>query len=329
MDRSRKITGVLLILILVQFACSMPAGFSSGGSAQETEIALGIQSTMIAQQQETLNAGNNNNAIATYTPQPTFAIEENTAIPPTETTVPTPTIEPTPDVDLFFANAKILLYEDMRVFADARPMTALNNLGLKYVDTQARMGDFMGKLNSGTNWDLVIMAAESHDLISGDYMDLLVQHLNRDGALVMEIWYVDEIASGKVSNVLHKCGLEFQKDWNRPFNYDPLDYSLYWLDQTNPVLNSPNTVEPLYTSVNYWVGTDSGDLLRLSGGGDATMLAGTFRDRKSEYGTLATCLDGRMVIQTFCTHDYKQSQTVALWENYIMNTLYARFEAIN
>ena len=329
MNNGRKLVGIILLMIFVQFACTMPAGIGGSSGAQETEIALGIQSTMLAQQQQTLDAANGSGGIATYTPQPTFAVGSDPVIPPTETATPTITNEPTPDVDLFFANAKILLYEDMRVFADARPMTALNNLGLKYVDSQARMGDFMGKLNSGTNWDLVIMAAESHDLISGDYMDLLVQHLNRDGALIMEIWYVDEIANGKVSNVLHKCGLEFQKDWNRPLNYDPLDYSLYWLDQMNPVLNEPNTVEPLYTSVNYWVGTDAGDFLRLGGSGDATMLAGLYRDRKSEYGTLATCLDGRMIIQTFCTHDYKQSQTVALWENYIMNTLYARFEALN
>ena len=328
MNRSLRILGIVLVLILVQLACTMPAGLGGESSAQQTEIAMGIQETMLVQQQQTLDAAGDAGGIATYTPQPTFAVGSEPVVPPTATVTPTITLEPTPDKDVFLANAKILLYEDMRVMADARPMTALNNLGLKYVDSQARMGDFMGKLNSGTNWDLVIMAAESHDLISGDYMDLLVQHLNRDGALVMEIWYIDEIASGKVSNVLHKCGLEFQKDWNRPVNFDPLNYSLYWLDQTNPVLNSPNTVEPLYTSVNYWIGTDAGDLLRLSGSGDATMLAGTFRDRKSEYGTLASCLEGRMVIQTFCTHDYKQSQTVALWENYIMNTLLARFEAM-
>jgi len=327
MSRSLRILGIILVLILVQFACTMPAGFGGDPGAKETEVAMGIQATMLAQQQQTLDAAGGAGGIATYTPQPTFAVGSEPVVPPTETATPTITIEPTPDVDLFLANAKILLYEDMRVIADARPMTALNNLGLKYIDTQAKMGDFMAKMNSGTNWDLIIMAAENHNMVSGDYMDLLVQHLNRDGALVMEIWYVDNIASGKVANVLHKCGLEFQKDWVRPANFDPLNYSLYWLDQSHPVVNSPNTVEPLYTSTNYWF-TDAGDLLRLSGSGDATMLAGTFRDRKSEYGTLASCLEGRMVIQTFCTHDYKQSQTVALWENYIMNTLLARFEAL-
>jgi len=36
-------------------------------------------------------------------------------------------------------------------------------------------------------------------------------------------------------------------------------------------------------------------------------------------------MEGRVIIQTFSDHDYHEDQIVALWENYIYNTLKAHF----
>jgi len=41
---------------------------------------------------------------------------------------------------------------------------------------------------------------------------------------------------------------------------------------------------------------------------------------------LTECLDGRLVWQTFSTHDYKDQDMISLWQNYIYNALQARYE---
>jgi len=46
----------------------------------------------------------------------------------------------------------------------------------------------------------------------------------------------------------------------------------------------------------------------------------------SAYGLVAECLDGRMIWQTFSTHDYKDQEMTSLWMNYIYNALQARYE---
>jgi len=44
------------------------------------------------------------------------------------------------------------------------------------------------------------------------------------------------------------------------------------------------------------------------------------------YGLIAECLDGRVVWQTVSTHDYKDQEMISLWQNYIYNTLQARYD---
>jgi len=36
-----------------------------------------------------------------------------------------------------------------------------------------------------------------------------------------------------------------------------------------------------------------------------------------------------MVLQTFSTHDYRKTDTLNLWENYIYNTLLAHFQYLD
>jgi hypothetical protein len=44
-------------------------------------------------------------------------------------------------------------------------------------------------------------------------------------------------------------------------------------------------------------------------------------------GVLASCFQGRVLIQTFCNHDYHEGDIVPLWQNYIHYTLKNHFLA--
>jgi hypothetical protein len=47
-----------------------------------------------------------------------------------------------------------------------------------------------------------------------------------------------------------------------------------------------------------------------------------------DHGVLYSCIDGRMVLQTFSTHDYAYDDMLHLWQNYMYNTLQARLNYI-
>ncbi|HLO30115.1 MAG TPA: hypothetical protein VK249_13310 [Anaerolineales bacterium] len=62
---------------------------------------------------------------------------------------------------------------------------------------------------------------------------------------------------------------------------------------------------------------------------EATLLAGMYQNRNSDYGVIASYFEGRVILQTFCNHDYKEADIELLWENYIYNTLKSRFAALD
>ena len=178
----------------------------------------------------------------------------------------------------------------------------------------------MEYLNSGTKYDLIIVDAEAKDRISGEFWDVINTRLTRDkAALIAEVWYLDSEAGGPISKILSGCGIRYRKD------YDLAD-SIYWWNPTHPVFNEPNTVLPLLHYSRYWE-NQAGDQIRLGGSGDAVMLAG-LAAKPSDEGVLATCYDGRVIIQTFSDHDYSQADILPLWENYIHYTLKNHFLAV-
>ncbi|MGC8856861.1 MAG: hypothetical protein ACP5QU_08685 [Anaerolineae bacterium] len=253
----------------------------------------------------------------TYTPYPT-----NTPFSPTHT----PTLSPTPvDINWLIKHSKILVYEDIYGTPLGRWVTqALANLSLSdatIVNTTDALGNFKDEAISKT-WDLIIVAAEARDKFSGELFDAMYNHINNGGATIIEIWYLDKVANGKIAPILSQCGVKFQRDWLRPdpTNYDPFKYSIYWLNADHPLLTTPNKVLPPSYPYPSWYG-DVGDLIKISGSGDAELVGGLFTKEKSSYGVLTSCLSGRMVIQTFSTHDYKSSIMIPLWQNYIIYTL--------
>jgi hypothetical protein len=77
----------------------------------------------------------------------------------------------------------------------------------------------------------------------------------------------------------------------------------------------------------FWA-NQAGDKLNLGGSGDAVMLAGLSGKQSPGEGVLASCMGGRVIIQTFSDHDYRQGEVIPLWQNYIHYTLKNHFEAV-
>ena len=333
-----RLFGLLFILVIISLACNMPGTTErvmKEKSLQETQSALSVQQTVIAISQETA---------AVQQPEPSDVVEQPQEIQLTDTPFPTVTPQPentqppqptpTPDFEDWMDQAKILVYEDMKGnFAfNPRVEQALDALGLSSANV-VRVGDaqgnFLRELNTGRGWDLVIVAGESRTAPTGEFWetigDLVIQD---DVALIAEVWNLDSYYIGKISPLLSRCGITVFRDWERdPFRYDIYDFSIYWLEPQHPVFTQPNVVEPLLVTDLVW-DWDIGDLIKLKGG-DAQIIAGTQKKEYSSYGLVTTCLEGRVIWQTFSTHDYPADATISLWQNYIYNTLKNRFEKIN
>lgn len=330
-----KMVILLVTILVIMLACNAPQLQNSGdqsGSMQETVMAIRLQGTLEALEEATAEAEKNKPIEAKPTPSP----EQPTQAAPTlEASPPPPTVEPTAeatqDIEKKIRAANVLVFEDVRgrYDLDTRVHSAVQNMrfsGGRVVEVGDAVGHLMEQLNSSTRWDLIVIAVEARNAVRGEYWDLISDQVENGVALVAEVWYLDEIANGRIAPLLGKCGVSFQADWQRdPAGYDQLDYSIFWLDQYNEVFSYPNQVGALTTPNIYWTG-DVGDLLRLGSGGDAILLAGKHPDQKSSHSVLATCLGGRMILQTFSTHDYRRDHMVPLWENYMYYTLNNHFK---
>ena len=298
-----------LAALALTLACAGVSSTPASPAFDPTKAALEIQGTTMALQL-TQSALSNAQPQAPALPAPTQAAP---AVP----TLPQPT--PTADLKARIKAARILVYEN----TDERGIgmwiqDALEGMDLQYTQTGSYSGHFMEYLNSGVIYDLIIVGAEDKDKISGEFWDVISQRLTRDkAALIAEVWYLDREANGPISKILGPCGVRFRVDW-------PLAESIYWWEPTHPVFNEPNVVLPLLHYNRFWA-NQAGDKLVMGSGGDAVMLAGLSSRPSSGEGVLATCLQGRVIIQTFSDHDFRQSEIVSLWQNYIHYTLKNHF----
>ncbi len=331
---------VLLLLSLVVVSCEMPSGTDNGLS--ETQIALAIQQTGLAMEQTSAAQASPPTVTPepslqpTYTPYPTYTSQPPQEAPTDEAPVEQPVEEETEEVQApavsfedWMEDAEILLYDDMYGMGESPIIeNAIDGLGLgsNTKNVGGAMGDFLSNLNSAMDWDLIIIGAESRDAISGEYFDVIADQMDDGTAIIIEIWYIDQIAQGRIQPVMQRCGISFHRDWWRSPNANLNDFLVYLLEPSDPLFSEPYTTSLLIPSTNFlWIG-DIGDLLELNTGSDAVLMAGALPKEHSAYGTIAECLDGRMIWQTFSTHDYKYQEMINLWTNYIYNTLQARYE---
>lgn len=345
----RLIIGVVLILGL---SCTIPvnlpgpSGESGPSQSQQTRIALGIQATLFARGRTATEEAES------YKPTPSATEELPTqAAPPTDTPEieGTPTSEPTPEpyqtptvnveeiVNKIY-NANILVYEDswgsydMYGYAlDKRIDDALDELemtGDNVVRVHDALGDFFSNLNSSVEWDLIIVAAENRNFVRGEIWDPIYElAVEKNTAVIAELWYLDQIAYGRINPFMDACGIAFHKDWLRINHSDLNNFIVFWHAPEHSIFHQPYELTRqgmLVPSSNYDLGVDYGDLLKITGG-DAVLLAGTQQKELTTYGTIAECMEGRVIFQTLSTHHYKRDDMVPLWQNYIIYTLTKHF----
>ena len=284
----------------------------------------------------------------TPTPYPTYtSFPTITEVPPTATLSPSdtpaapPTAAPTTSSELSpeeiqakVKSANVLVFEDMTGNYDRLPLVhqAVNEMnfsGGKVLEVKDALGTFKENLLGTTHWDLIIVAAEYREGVQGEFWGYLYDQVKKGAALIIEVWYIDKHPDD-FAPLFGDCGISYQKDWVRGAKYNMLDYSIFWLAPDHEFFAPPqqpvSLVDPSYI---YWappLTTDAGDLIQLASGGDATILAGTQPGQKTSYGVLATCLKGQMIVQTFSSHDYKESEVVKLWKNSMLYTLTNHFK---
>ncbi|MFH1445864.1 MAG: hypothetical protein ABIG43_00435, partial [Chloroflexota bacterium] len=264
MKKIWKIAAVLVLISVLVSACGLVGGVDP--SLQQTQIALAIQSTQLSLQQTEMaqqavippTTAPEPTLQPTYTPYPTFT---------SEAPQPQPTVEAPPSVGttaeagfLSFEEWKqdvnILLYDNMYMYLDSGNMInmALDGLalGANTTNTKDAMGNFMSNLNSGTQWDLIIMGGEAHDAISGEFFDLIADQVDRGVSVIMELWYISDVYHGRIQPLMQRCGIDYHKDWQRPWNANLNDYLIYLLDPSDPLFSNPNTISMLIPIFSAW-----------------------------------------------------------------------------
>ncbi|MFN2126403.1 MAG: hypothetical protein ACK2TU_00955 [Anaerolineales bacterium] len=345
----------LLIPILIASFLIAGCGLSFGEqdkSVQETLTALTIQQTVLAREA----------AMATQDPvvEPVITTEfqnqdmeaeaietQPVVVEPAQTeeimeivseTVPTENVdvsepiqteETAIDVNTLYENARILLYEDVhydpaavRYFRET-----LTNMGLSFTNVGSAKGRLKSELTAGAPdgnpWDLVIIASEHHGKSTpGEFFNYATDALDKGSSVILETWFLDKSYNGAAASLLRRCGVEFDKNWLR---IPPEGMVLYPLESDHPVLNQPNSGLKFTDTTSYWAyDYDVGDLMKKSAGSDAVLLLGTKGTDKNAYGLVTICIDGRLTLQTFTSHNFTIFEYAPLLENYIYNALIAR-----
>jgi len=355
----RRLIVILMILIFTGCGIPLPA---SNQNLVDTQSALAIQQTLVAieaSQNQAATAQAANGTLAVQPPQATIPAQPPAiptvsndqmatqvaisvqqtlqAPPPTQPGIPTTQgVAPTPftqagDLETQMKSAKILLYEDMIDSPDTIRFVkkTLDSMGLPYTDVGSARGWLKTQLISGgpdgKGWDLIIIASEDHAGISGEFFDYVNTALDQGTSVILEVYYLEDTASGSAGPLLSRCGVEFEKDW---YIKGASGLVMYPLDFTHPIMQEPNKGLSFSDVMAYWnkyTFNDVGDLIKKSFNKDAQLIIGTIATDKNTHGTLAVCENGRLILQTFCSHNLTYDAMGPLWENYIYNALKAHF----
>lgn len=348
------------ILLAVSTGCMTQP--TADSSLAETQIAIGVQMTVNAQQvnqsvQATMQSQSATQAFSAAQATLNAQVTPPTAAPAVDyaatqaaldtqatalaqqavaqqatPTVPTP-IEPipteAPDLDAFMKSASILLFEDIVYRTDTTRYVkrTLDEMGLSYVDTGSAIGRFKSQMLTGgpqgKGWDLIIIASEAKSGASGEFYQYASDALDKGSSVIYELWYLDEKMGPNGAALLSRCGVEFQRDWNK---VPPERMVMFPVNDTHPIMHEPNDGLTFTKVTDFWAYTyDLGDLLRKSTvGGDATILVGTIGTESTNHGTLAVCVNDQLILQTYSTHQLSYDVMRRVWENYIYHALQTR-----
>jgi hypothetical protein len=321
------------VFSLLQLSCVLSSLIPSDVDSTTTILSLNQTSIANTVTQRIITASTlTPSTPLTTTISPTAPISSETISPVTSTT-PTPDLSETDDLISRMKSANILLYEDMVENRDARRYIrdTLDRMELPYTDIGSADGwlktSIIGGVPGGGEWDLIIIASEAKMGISGEFFQYINNALDKDISVILEIGYLDQIANGVANEVLERCGVAFQSDWR---NIHPSRMVMFPLGTTHPILNEPNSGLSFTKVTEYWWDPsgenvyDIGDRMQLTFNGDAILLLGTSAIDKNKNGTLTNCINNRLTLQTFSSHQIAYETMQLLWENYIYNALKIR-----
>jgi hypothetical protein len=105
------------------------------------------------------------------------------------------------------------------------------------------------------------------------------------------------------------------------------DVVIYPLPPANhPLLTQPNNALVFTKALDTWIwSNDLGTKMALTGTGDGQLLLGVNAQETMRDGTLAVCMDGQLILQTFSSHSFPYRVVGPLWKNYIYNALLWRY----
>jgi hypothetical protein len=192
------------------------------------------------------------------------------------------------------------------------------------------VGDAIGRLKSGMmtygptgkGWDLIFIDAEGKDTFQGEFFTLLQDQINHGSSVVLTIWYLNWIFGGMVSSVLDQCGVYVSGDWSEIPTSAQVMYP-YLPD--HPIVTTPNPGLVFNRPTGQWLDFDVGDLLSLTGKGDAALVFGTDPNNKNMSGLVTACMKNHLVLQSFASHIYDWDTMNKLFQNYITFLLRERF----
>jgi hypothetical protein len=333
--RMIRLTGFLLSCVLILFvtlSCSFPVSDPQIEGLEQTRVALEVLLTRQAIDaqltQPAALLATQNAQMTAFASQATEIAQQAAiaTVAPLEVQV-TPTLEvtPTANINLQIRAAKILLYENMsgeKIYDLYHPryvQAALDRGGYSYTNVGSALGWFKDNLLNQPEWDLIIASSEAHNKLSGEYFTYILDHINRGSAFILEIWDLDDMSGGTIAPILKQCGVEVYADWVNLSNI------VIWpLIPDHPIFHYPNEGISLKSGEPFWP-DDHGDLLKISGTGDAQFVGGTMQSQLADHGLITTCLGGRMIIQSFRSHDLTRYDMENLWENYINFALKSKF----
>jgi hypothetical protein len=347
----KTIFSACLAFFLLMSLVSCGFGSSNGGdqSLQNTQMALSVQQTVMAHQQAELDKnataaaqqativaqGVQATALAQQQPPPVDVAATQAAAapqpqPPAQTQ---PVVQPPAgNFNEMMHNASIVVFEDVYSDPEFTPYVqkTFKAMGLNQVKYDAAAQgwlktDLLSGAPGGKPWDLVIMAIEERDDVSGEYYQYLNDVLNSGSSVILEAWNIDDISEGAISPILIKCGVTVYPYF--PETGSNIDAVLWPLGVPHPVLSDPNSGMSFSGALDTWLDSgDLGSLMALTGQGDAVLLLGTNAQEKAQDGALAVCMGGQLILQTFGSHSFPYETMGPLWENYITNALKVRFQ---
>jgi hypothetical protein len=329
---------ILLIAIVSLVSCIPFNGNRQSQSLEQTKAAIGqmlTQQANEAQMTQPALEATQNAQMTQLVEQATQMVDQatqNAAMTSTATHLeqaitPQLSVAPTSDINLKIKAAKILLYENMsgqKIYGVYHPryvQSALNLAGYAFTDVGSALGWFKDNLLTNNDWDLIIAASEATDKLSGEYFTYIFNHLNQGSAVILEVWNLDQMAGGTIRPILEQCGVALYSDWTPTSTF-----ALWPLVPDHQIFNYPNGDISMRNTSPFWIG-DHGDLLKVTGTGDAQLLLGTMESNKNDHGTLVSCFNGRLLIQTFRDHDFSRLDVEALWQNYVYYVLERKFKA--